>query len=1168
MVGYGALLEAVQRSAALRPRGGEGLSPSRRAALEKGGDEACRPFGLRAGLPFLCALALLCFVLAASLLPARPAYADSASVGGDSYRKDSIIVVYASEHKARAGMRSLDAKGARSAQILAVGSNDTAVVKVELSGSVGVEEAIERFEADDSVAYAQPNYLYRLVGSMKSSQESPSASEGTSPVNDPYANVFDDNASVPNQWYLKSIGAFGAWEFAKTEGTQTVAVFDTGINFEHNDLKNVIDKSRARQFSYDDSLTTVVESEYTVSETDWDYEHGSHVAGIIAAEANNNAHFAGVSYNAKILPVKVFFDYYDDQEGSWEVVTDDAILIAAYQYLFKLVDAGAKDIHVVNMSLGGSDYDRLFEDTLTRAKNDYGILSVCAAGNDGSSLKSYPSDYEVCTAVTAVNSKDYCPSWSDHNDSKDIAAPGVNIWSCSINSEDWDVCMDGTSMAAPVVAGVAALMWAASPQLTVDEVQQVLYNTATDLGKEGYDEYFGHGKVNAAAALREVSQSNIVTEDVVYTGRPVLFAVHVTDDEGMYLTEGMDYSIAYFDAAGQAVSEPVNAGEYSARVVGMGSYEGKIERTVRFNILPVDVSSDKVTVQAVSACSYTGSPVEPAVEILFSGGKLVQGTDFEVAFSNNVGVTDAARAVVSGKGNFSGETEALFSISPRSLSEAVIEPVANQVYQGSPITPSVVVKVGDKVLARGIDADYRVAYWGNVNAGTATVVVFGLGNYCDTVSTSFQIVPRGISEESIEVSPVPEQRYTGQGIEPSLEVTDMLCGKTLEEGKDYELSYRDNVQPGTATVVVSGLGNYSLSREVRFTIAKKAAPTGSDVVRLAGSAAYQTSARISKEAFSEGSEWVIIARDDDFRDAMSATGLAGALNAPILLTDRNGLNDATVVELQRLGAKKAYVVGGPVAMPGDFETQLTRDLGLDFAQRVYGNSASDTSVECAKLIVDIDAQNGVEQGRFAIVAMSDNFQDALSMSSFAYKYHVPIFLLSSSDSAAGRVLGDEATSMLTTGAYASSKVFVPGGTGAVPNESVASLGRSEDAGILVRLWGNSGYDTSNQIALYLVGEHLLSGSSAVIASGAAASNGSDALSGASLAGRVDGPILLVNGNESMGEPCSLVVLSGGDSRGGESFAEKYASSADSVYALGGSYVMPQSVLDSAAALLR
>ena len=255
-------------------------------------------------------------------------------------------------------------------------------------------------------------------------------------------------------------------------------------------------------------------------------------------------------------------------------------------------------------------------------------------------------------------------------------------------------------------------------------------------------------------------------------------------------------------------------------------------------------------------------------------------------------------------------------------------------------------------------------------------------------------------------------------------------------------------------------------------------------------------------------------------------------------------------------------------MPGDFETQLTRDLGFDFAQRVYGNSASDTSVECAKLIADIDARNGVEQGDFAIVAMSDNFQDALSMSSFAYKYHVPIFLLSSSDNAAGRVLGDEATSMLTAGAYALSKVFVPGGTGAVPNESVASLGRSEDAGTLVRLWGNSGYDTSNQIALYLVGERLLSGSSAVVASGAAVSNGSDALSGASLAGRVDGPILLVNGNESMGEPRSLVVLSGGDSRGGESFAEKYASSADSVYALGGSYVMPQSVLDSAAALLK
>ena len=93
-------------------------------------------------------------------------------------------------------------------------------------------------------------------------------------------------------------------------------------------------------------------------------------------------------------------------------------------------------------------------------------------------------------------------------------------------------------------------------------------------------------------------------------------------------------------------------------------------------------------------------------------------------------------------------------------------------------------------------------------------------------------------------------------------------------------------------------------------------------MRLAGESAADTSARIATEAFPEGSEWVVIARDDDFADAMSATGLAGVLNAPIVLTDRYSLSDAAARAVQTLGAKKAYIIGGTGAIPGDIEGSL------------------------------------------------------------------------------------------------------------------------------------------------------------------------------------------------------------------------------------------------------
>ena len=210
---------------------------------------------------------------------------------------------------------------------------------------------------------------------------------------------------------------------------------------------------------------------------------------------------------------------------------------------------------------------------------------------------------------------------------------------------------------------------------------------------------------------------------------------------------------------------------------------------------------------------------------------------------------------------------------------------------------------------------------------------------------------------------------------------------------------------------------------------------------------------------------------------------------------------------------------------------------------MYGECSWDTSVECAKKI----AEHGGNPNGDAVVAMSANFQDALSISSFAYKYQVPILL--ETDEANGRRLTDEAASLA---AGLPGTIYVPGGTGAVPESSVEGvLGKDR----VVRLAGWDGYDTSNQIATYMVNHGLLSASTVCLASGAPDPKGVDALAGAALVGKSGGVVLLTNTNARFGD-VSTTTVEGSDSEHAPAFLASHAGDVDQAYILGGKAVMP------------
>lgn len=365
----------------------------------------------------------------------------------------------------------------------------------EVPEGESVESFIDTMEAMPEVEYAQPNYIYPL-----SEPETISDSAGLKPaaaVNDPYAG---------NQWYLNQIRAYDAWDITMGSPSVRVAVLDTGVDIDHPDLAGQI----AAQ-------TDVVDND---SNADDDNGHGTHVAGIIGAGANNGIGVAGVAPGAKLIAVDVFTTYLDNGVQRWGALTLDVVEGINY--------ALTNGADVINLSLGSYDSDYAFEGAVNNAVAS-GVPVICAAGNDNVSYPHYPSDYAASVSVIATGWDDTRASYSNYGTDKDISAPGGDnqnspssrILSTYPGQYAW---MNGTSMAAPVVSGVAALMLSANPSLSPAQLKNILYATAADLGAPGRDIEYGEGRVDAyyavAAAAAPVHVTNLVLSSSSETMSP------------------------------------------------------------------------------------------------------------------------------------------------------------------------------------------------------------------------------------------------------------------------------------------------------------------------------------------------------------------------------------------------------------------------------------------------------------------------------------------------------------------------------------------------------------------------------------------------------------------------------------------------------------------------
>ncbi|MVO99408.1 S8 family peptidase [Paenibacillus lutrae] len=369
---------------------------------------------------------------------------------------------------------------------------DTGATKIKQIGdtyiitarSLEARQLMDYFRKRTDVRFVEPHYIY----------ESNDLSRGTKPLGwffDWWPGNKSDRSQkrheaapepdvIPNdalfskyQWNLPITDTLRGWNVNKGNQDITVAVIDTGVDLDHEDLKGQL----VEGFNAIDSAGKPAD----------DVGHGTHVAGIIGAQVNNGLGVAGMTWYNKIMPVKVL-----DNSGVGSTY-------AVAQGIIWATDHGAK---VINMSLGNYASSDFLHEAIKYAYNKDVVL-IAASGNDNTERPGYPAAYPEVFAVGATDSGNKRAPFSNYGDYIDAAAPGVSI--ASTYPSNQYAALSGTSMACPHVTALAALLRSANPSLKNTEIMDIMRQTAQDLGSEGRDNDFGYGLIDVERAIQSAT---------------------------------------------------------------------------------------------------------------------------------------------------------------------------------------------------------------------------------------------------------------------------------------------------------------------------------------------------------------------------------------------------------------------------------------------------------------------------------------------------------------------------------------------------------------------------------------------------------------------------------------------------------------------------------------
>ncbi len=375
------------------------------------------------------------------------------------------------------------------------------IYKLTLDENIDIFQIINQLIQKKEVLYAEPYYKIKPL---------------LYEPNDPEADQAEGSQS-----YLSTINAYNAWGIEKGDTNIVIGVLDTGIDVAHSDLLTNLYLNHADPINgVDDDLDGYVDNYLGWDMADDDNspvadfdEHGTSVASLTSATPDNNLGMAGTGFNSKYMPVKIFKSSNNSFNFGYE-----AIEYAA--------DKGCK---VINLSWGGvGSYSQFAQDIINYVVLEKDVVVVAAAGNTNDLLTFYPASYDNVLSVGALQTNDNKPDWSTYSYYIDITAPGHSNYA-ALNANKYGVVL-GSSFAAPLVAGTAALIRSRYPNLTAQQVMERLRVTSDDIYDVGnnlsFNELLGKGRLNMYNALVAHSDLSVRASEISYDNGIGEFAFH------------------------------------------------------------------------------------------------------------------------------------------------------------------------------------------------------------------------------------------------------------------------------------------------------------------------------------------------------------------------------------------------------------------------------------------------------------------------------------------------------------------------------------------------------------------------------------------------------------------------------------------------------------------
>ncbi len=325
---------------------------------------------------------------------------------------------------------------------------------------------------------------------------------------------FTLNDSLASRLYwIARTDAITAWDIQTGTPSVLIGLVDSGIDYSHPDLLGQLWQNPGETGLDDfgrDRRTNGIDDDgngFTDDWRGWDFVdapdlggtgddrdpdndpmdelgHGTAVAGVLGAKANNGSGVAGMAFGCRVMNLRA-------GGSSGFIEEDDAAQAIVYAVL-----NGAR---VINLSFGDVEYMPLLHDAI-RFAHARGVVVVASAGNSNSSAYHYPSGFDETISVAATDENDFRASFSNYGASIDAAAPGVDVWTTQLGGGF--AAFSGTSFSAPLVSGLAALLASEHPAWSADEIRSVISTSADDIGNVGWDPLFGAGRIHAARALQ------------------------------------------------------------------------------------------------------------------------------------------------------------------------------------------------------------------------------------------------------------------------------------------------------------------------------------------------------------------------------------------------------------------------------------------------------------------------------------------------------------------------------------------------------------------------------------------------------------------------------------------------------------------------------------------